>query len=393
MSASARLNGVSNSELERRWHALRSEMTQQGLDAIVATGSNDWLGGHLRWLTDFPATNGYYRTVVFYLDRPMAVVEMGAFGGSRDLGGNDGIHRGVGIQATAPAFSSILQTNALDGELVAKQLLGCRRVGVITPGAMPSDLLAAIRGVTGIEVADATEMLDRLKAVKSPEEIALYRQTCKLQDDVFAHVLSVIRPGMRDVDVATAAMARAQALGSDQGIVLCGSAPIGMPARFNPRHMQGRIIEPGDHFTILIEVNGPGGAYGEIARTIVLGKATNKLKEQFAAMVEAQDYTLSLMKPGAHPAEILAAHNSWMSARGLPPEMRLYAHSQGGDMVERPLIRQDETMPLMENMTLAVHPGYDDGTVFAVICDNYTIGPDGPQACEHQTEKCIFELN
>lgn len=32
----------------------------------------------------------------------------------------------------------------------------------------------------------------------------------------------------------------------------------------------------------------------------------------------------------------------------LPPETRLNAHGQGYDMVERPLICQDETMPLVE---------------------------------------------
>ncbi|MFT6607428.1 MAG: hypothetical protein ACJA2X_002642 [Halocynthiibacter sp.] len=43
-------------------------------------------------------------------------------------------------------------------------------------------------------------------------------------------------------------------------------------------------------------------------------------------------------------------------------------------------------------MLLAVHPGYDDNNVFAVICDNYLIGPDGPGDCLHKTEKKIFEL-
>ncbi len=81
-----------------------------------------------------------------------------------------------------------------------------------------------------------------------------------------------------------------------------------------------------------------------------------------------------------------------MTARGLPPETRLYAHNQGGDMVERPLIRADETLPIAAGQTLAVHPGYDDGTVFAVICDNYLIGPDGPGECLHRTEKKVFEL-
>ena len=109
-------------------------------------------------------------------------------------------------------------------------------------------------------------------------------------------------------------------------------------------------------------------------------------------MRAAQDYSLTLMKPGAKPAEIFAAHNRWMAEHGLPEETRLYAHGQGCEMVERPLIRQDETLPLAKDMLLAVHPGYDDGRVFAVICDNYMIGKDGPGACLHKTEKKVFEL-
>jgi Xaa-Pro aminopeptidase len=81
-----------------------------------------------------------------------------------------------------------------------------------------------------------------------------------------------------------------------------------------------------------------------------------------------------------------------MRKRGLPPELRLYSHGQGYDMVERPLIRRDETMALAAGMNLAVHPGYETPEIFAVICDNYLIGADGPGACLHRTEKKIFEL-
>ena len=72
--------------------------------------------------------------------------------------------------------------------------------------------------------------------------------------------------------------------------------------------------------------------------------------------------------------------------------MRLYAHGQGYDLVERPLIRADETMAIEETMNLAVHPGYETPSIFAVICDNYLIGPDGPGECLHKTPKQVFEL-
>jgi Xaa-Pro aminopeptidase len=90
--------------------------------------------------------------------------------------------------------------------------------------------------------------------------------------------------------------------------------------------------------------------------------------------------------------DIAAAHDDWMRRRGLPPELRLYCHGQGYDLVERPLVRADETMSLAENMSLAVHPGYETGAVWAVICDNYLVEANGPGECLHRTEKKVFEL-
>lgn len=59
-------------------------------------------------------------------------------------------------------------------------------------------------------------------------------------------------------------------------------------------------------------------------------------------------------------------------------------------MVERPLIRSDETVE--PNMNFAVHPGYETESLFAVICDNYVVRNDGPGECLHRTAKRIFEL-
>jgi Xaa-Pro aminopeptidase len=71
----------------------------------------------------------------------------------------------------------------------------------------------------------------------------------------------------------------------------------------------------------------------------------------------------------------------------------LYAHGQGYDMVERPLIRSDETMMIEAGMNLAVHPGYETDSIFAVICDNYLVETTGVSDCLHATEKRLFELS
>lgn len=383
---------VSTAEMERRWSVTRNVMARLGLDALVTQAREDWIGGYVRWLTDVPANNGYPRTVIFLADRPMTVIEMGAFGTDRATDPDARATRGIDRVLGTPSFHSIGYTVDYDTELAAAALkdAGAKRVGTLCPAALPHGLMRALEA--GFETVDATDALDRVKAVKSDEEIALIRDIAALQDKVFAEVCDFIRPGVTDRDVTAHAEAVGRRLGSDQGIHLGLAAPMGESSRFMNRPFQHRTLAAGDHMSLLIEVNGPGGIYLEIARTMVLGTADDHLRRAFANVKAAQDHSLSLMRPGAQPADIAAAHDAWMQARGLPPETRLYAHGQGCEMVERPLIRRDETMPLAEGMLLAVHPGYDDGRVFAVICDNYLVEQDGMSDCLHKTEKKIFEL-
>ncbi|ALV28501.1 M24 family metallopeptidase [Pannonibacter phragmitetus] len=381
---------ITASEMERRWSVARVVMADLGLDALVMHAREDWMGGYVRWFTDVPANNGYPRTVVFFADRPMVVVEMGAFGTDRLTDTAAGATRGVGRVLGTPSFHSIGYTVDYDTDLLLQALQGVERLGVLVPSALPHGMMSAL--ASRFDLADATDALDRVKAIKSAEEISLIRQCAALQDKVFAEVCDFIRPGVSDRDVTSHAEAVGRRLGSDQGIYLGLSAPMGQPSRFMNRLFQTRTLQPGDHMSLLIEINGPGGLYLEIARTMVLGRADDHLLQAFENVRQAQDHTLSLMKPGTAPADIAAAHDVWMTSRGLPAETRLYAHGQGCEMVERPLIRRDETMPLAKDMCLAVHPGYDDGRVFAVICDNYMIEADGPGECLHRTEKRIFEL-
>src|SRR6202163_4373446 len=81
--ASRILTRISDAELMRRWGAVRHVMRDRGIDAIVTQNTNDWLGGYVKWFTDLPANNGYPRTVVFYADAPMCVVEMGSSNNQR----------------------------------------------------------------------------------------------------------------------------------------------------------------------------------------------------------------------------------------------------------------------------------------------------------------------
>ena len=388
---------VSRRELERRWGKVRQAMGDRGIDALVMQNQNDWLGGYVRYFTDVPANNGYPRSVIFPVAGLMTVMEMGPFDGRKTLDGDDCLHPGVGEILSSPSFLSVAYTHRYDAELICRALARAdiRQVGLVGAGGLPQAFVAAIEAsvtTRGGRILEATDLVDAIKAVRSDEEMEWIRRSAELQDAVFAKVLTEIRPGMRDMDVAALAWREGQTRGSEQGIVLGASAPLGKASVFVGRHLQGRRLSIGDHLSLLIEINGPGGFYTEIARTIVIGNASSELLDGFARMREAQEATLRLMNPGASCREIAEAHDRYMRSRKLSAELRLYAHGQGYDMVERPLIRSDETMTIERGMCLAVHPGYETPSLFAVICDNYLIGEYGPGECLHKTEKRVFEV-
>jgi Xaa-Pro aminopeptidase len=384
---------ISMGELERRWAAVRRGMGAHRIDALVMQNASDWLGGYVKWFTDVPAHNDYPRTVIFHRDDLMTVIEMGATGRRDQLAGNDVNNPGVGEIIYSPSFFSVAYTHDYDPSLVAAEIKrrGYGTIGLVGRGALPSGLVDAIRNVSAA-VVDATNWIDAIKAIKSPEEIALLRTTAAMQDAVFAKVLAAIKPGLRDCDLGAIAQYEGQLLGSEQGIFRGSSEPLGRPAILRGRHFQDRVLQKGDYITLLIENNGPGGYYTELARTMVLGKASCELRDAFAVVCAAQTHTVANLRSNAACADIYAAHNAFMQSHGAPPEQRLYGHSQGYDMVERPLLRADEPMRLTSNMCLAVHPGFPTKTNFVFICDNFLLGEEGVVEPLHKTEQRIYEV-
>jgi Xaa-Pro aminopeptidase len=394
MSDSIVVNPISDAELERRWRLVRAAMRKADIDALVVQATQDWLGGYLKWLTDLPATNGYPTTLIFPREGSMTLIEQGPMGVSRELR-NDPIHRGIGRKCYTSSFSSVHYSATYDAQITLAELrsAGFRRVGLVATAQMQYDFCDHLkRSLPPDMLVAATDLIDDIKAIKSPEEQQLIRATASLQDTVVRAVADWVQPGKRDFEIAAFAQHVAQDLGSEQGIFLGCSARLGEPAAFRPRHEKGRRLERGEHFSLLVEVSGPGGYYTEIGRIFVLGQAPAFLREGLESVKVAQRFLLSLLKPGARCPDIFAAFNEYMRARGLPEEQRLNAHGQGYDMVERPLIRDDETMPIAAGMSIVVHPGIMTPQMFAVVCDNYLIGAEGPGESLHRTPQEIIEI-
>jgi Xaa-Pro aminopeptidase len=388
---------ISSAELERRWTAIRTAMERDKIDVLLMQNNNDYMGGYVKYFTDLPATNGYPLTVVFPRDDLMTVVGMGPFGGEANPNANaDGIHRGVRQMLTTPSFASCHYTAAYDAELAAKALAPYAggAIGLVGSASLSFALVDHLQKgrLSNARFVDATDMVDRIKAIKSAEERELIRRTAAMQDGAMQAAFDAIEPGMRDRDIAAIAQCYSQRHGSENGIYLCASMPADAPSAFGQRHYQNRVIQEGDVVALLVEDSGPGGMYTELGRTCVVGKASAELKDEFAFALEARKFNLGLLKPGTPSADIFAAYNDFMRRSGRPEERRLHCHGQGYDLVERPLIRSDEPMTIAEHMNIVVHPTYIRGHVLSWVCDNYLIEADGPSERLHRFPEAITEL-
>jgi Xaa-Pro aminopeptidase len=396
--AEARLcNPVSRAELERRWKAVRAAMAAAGFDALVVQGMSNLAGtgGYFRWLTGIAAIGSYPMTVIFPRDGLMTLVSHGAIDGDSALDDRDPMLPGIGRRLTTPSFPAIAYTIPYDAELIARELKrsGCRKLGVVALNNMYFGFGAALMERLGTPaLEDASAIVDPIKAVKSAEEIGFIRRTAAMQDELLAEVRGHIRPGMKDFEAMCHSQYLGQLRGSETGYFLGSSAAPGEPAFIRPRPQQGRTMRAGDVLFWQAENTGPGGLFVHVGRFIVLGKAPQELVDAFGLAVEAQDFTVSLLKPGARARDIFAEYQAWLKARRIPGETRLHCHGQGYDVVERPLIRHDETMTLAANMNIGLHPSWSNARLFVTVCDNFLIGADGAVERLHRTPREIIEL-
>ena len=396
--AAERINTpISTAELERRWATVRAAMAEQRVDVLLMQANNDFMGGYVKYFTDLPATNGYPVTVVFPRDERMTVVGQGPAGVVRELPPEgDGVRRGVARFMGTPSYASCAYTAGYDAALAERALerFADGTVGLLGTAAISFALVDHLRRgkLSKAMFIDASDLVDRIKAVKSDEEIGLIRDTALMQDAAMEAVFAAIRPGMTDLEAAGIAEQFGHGQGSEQGLFLCASGPVGTSSFFGNRHLQNRVIRAGDHFTLLIENSGAGGFYTEIGRTCVLGKASQEMKNEFEFILEAQRFTLSLLKPGASCKDAWETYNHFLRDNGKPEEKRLHCHGQGYDMVERPLLRFDETMPLARNMVMSAHPSYATAGTYSWVCDNFLIGESGVVEKLHKLPQRIFEL-
>ena len=368
---------TSDTELERRWSAVRAEMKKADVDVLVIQGEESDLAGYVKWFSDL--IPDYPATILFPQEGGMISIRSGS---PAHPFPPPFAARGMAKRLALPYFRTIHFTGDMDGKLAAENIreLGAKRVGLVNTGRMHACFYNALTAELAgqVEFVDFTDPVDEIKAVKSEEEMVYVRAAVEMHDRIFEAMPTIIRPGRLESEIRNDIHDLACKMGAEGfALALVKSAPMGTPAGQAAIPYLNRRVGDDDQVAVMLESSGPGGYYCEMGRVFCLSEPCEELKRAWADGCAAQDMVADMLRPGNTTPEILDALNVFLAERGYEKEERLFSHGQGYDLIERPGVMPGETMKLRENMMLSNHPTCANQFAQAFCCDNYLVTKDG----------------
>jgi Xaa-Pro dipeptidase len=168
--------------------------------------------------------------------------------------------------------------------------------------------------LAGRSTRDCSGLVEELRGIKSPAEVAYIRRACALAGAGMTAAVDAAGEGASENQVASAAFVAMIGGGSD----FLATDPIvtsGPRARVAHTTFANRTLAGGDE--ILIELGACQRRYfGALMRTVVVGQADAALRSLEAVVREALDKAVAAIRPGATCGEVDAACRDTIAAAG-----------------------------------------------------------------------------
>jgi Xaa-Pro aminopeptidase len=227
----------------------------------------------------------------------------------------------------------------------------------------------------------ASPVVDRLRMVKTPAEVAELAAAGAAIDRVHARVGEWLRAGRTEAEVGADIAAAILAEGHvSVDFTIVGSGPNGA----SPHHeLSDRVVAEGD--VVVVDIGGETatGYRSDCTRTYAVGRAPGaEVTEWYAVLQEAQAASTAAVRPGVTAEQVDAAARGVIAAAGWGEYfIHRTGHGIGLDTHEAPYIVAGNDLPLEPGMAFSVEPGiYLPGRCGARIEDIVVCTADGVTA-------------
>lgn len=352
----------------KRVQTLRKRLAEERIDALLVTDAID-----RRYITGFTGTAGF------------ALISGNAAHLITDF------RYMTQAKAQAPHFELIQHGDSV-WQTIAD---ACADLGIDTLAFDEQHLTVAehralAEHAKNVTLLPSSGVVATLRQVKDDDELDILSKAAKIADQAFSHILTFIKSGLTEREVALELEMTMRRLGaassSFETIVASGfrsALPHGVAS--------DKRIEEGDLVTLDFGAVYKGYC-SDLTRTVMIGEPNKKQREIYDIVLTAQKRVIEGLKPGMTGRDADAIARDYISERGYGDYFgHGTGHGLGLDVHESPRLSRTSETELKPGMVVTVEPGIYLPQFGGVrIEDDVVITEEGCRRLTHSSKELMM---
>ncbi|WP_275425612.1 M24 family metallopeptidase [Planococcus versutus] len=343
---------------------LRAEMEKRNVGAVLVTSPYN-----LRYITEFTGTAGLAlvtkKEAVFITD--FRYTEQA----------NEQVKEFKVVQA---------KKNLMDEVIKTVQSRGIETLA-FEQDYMTYSTVMSYKEKVDVKFEPISDLIEKLRMVKTPEEVSVLKAAAKIADDAFEHICGFIRAGVTELEVSNELefFMRQQGATSSSFDIIVAS---GLRSAFPHGVASDKVIEQGDMITLDFGALY-NGYISDITRTVAVGEPSEKMKEIYNVVLKAQELGVEKIGPGMSGIEADAIARDYIKSKGYGDAFgHSTGHGIGLEVHESPGLSFKSETILEQGMAVTVEPGiYLPGIGGVRIEDDILITESGNERLTNSTKE------
>lgn len=346
---------------------LRSALEEHQIDALLITS-----GHNRRYITDFTGTAG---VAIVSKDQAVFITDF----------------RYTEQAAKQIQNFEIVQHTKTMLEEVSVQLekMNVKKVG-FEKDDMSYAMFESYKKAVNTELVPVSGLIEKIRLIKTPQEITIIKAAADIAEAAFEHILTFIAPGKTELEVSNELeffMRKQGATSSSFDIIVASGLRSALPHGV----ATDKVIEKGDFVTLDFGALY-NGYVSDVTRTVAVGEPSEKLKEIYQVVLDAQLLSLEKIKPGMTGIEADAIARDYIKSKGYGEAFgHSLGHGIGLEVHEGPGLSFRSETVLEEGMVITIEPGiYLPGIGGVRIEDDAVVTATGLEKLTHSTKELLI---
>jgi len=357
-------------ELAKRRKSLLAEMASRKLDCLLVTHPPNWY-----YLTGFTGESG----ALVVSRQATTLITDGRFT----------------VQAREETRGVKIELQ--QGGLLASTGAFLRKERKTRVGYDPNQLtvlqLKTLRKAVGRkwQGIQAAGLVERLRMRKDAQELATMRKAAILAGQVLEGVLKLIRPGVRESEIAAEIEYQMKKRGASGASfeTIVASGPRGALPHARPTAKRLRKNE-----LVVLDLGAILAHYcSDMTRTVHVGRASKRVRGWYRSVQAAQEAAVAAVRAGVSCGEVDAAAREVLKKNGLD---RYFVHSTGHglglEVHEDPRVARGQTVRLEAGNVITIEPGVYVEGVGGIRIEDDVVVQEGRSEVLTRVTRDLIEL-